>query len=163
MRKSISIGAGAAVAAIVTHGMVYSALDLSNLSPISTYQGFFQHILFAIERLWSYGHGWQPMSHIRDFGGFYALTVRLLCPLIGFALFWVFSRCRVGRNIWKPMAIAWILLTPIQLVILKPLLALGLGVSGAETMRTLLLVLAMIWSVGALRRWGGNGRLTVGR
>ena len=151
MRNSISIGTGAAAAAILTHGMVYCALDLSDGSSISTYKGFFEHILFAIERLWSYVHGWQSMSHIRDFGGFYALTVQLLCPLIGFAIFWTISGYNVGRNIWKPMAIALILATPLQLVIFKPFLTLGLGLSGAETARTLLLVLAMVRSVGAFR------------
>ena len=138
-------------AALLTHGMVYSALDLSEALPISTYKGFFQHLLFAIERLWSYVHGWQPMSHIEAFGRFYALTVHLLCPLIGFALFWTISRYNVGRNIWKPTAIALLLLTPLQQVILTPLLALGVGESWAETTRTLLLVLAMVWSVGAFR------------
>jgi hypothetical protein len=151
MRKSISIGTGAAVAAILTHGMVYSALDLSEGLPISTYKGFFQHVLCAIERMWSYVHGWQSMSHIQNFGWFYAGTVHILCPLIGFALFWMISRYNVGRNIWKPLAIALIMVTPLQLVMLKPLLALGVGESVAETIRTLLLVLAMVWSVGAFR------------
>ena len=66
-------------------------------------------MLFGTERLWSYAHGWQPMSHIRDFGGFYAPTIHLICPLIGFALFWIISRHKVGINLWKPMAIALLL------------------------------------------------------
>ena len=112
MDRAKSIGTGAAVAAVFTHGMVFSGMYLNELLPVSTYQGFFQRMLFAAERLWSYAHGWQPMSHIRDFGGFYAQTVHLICPLIGFALFWIVSRHKVGIKVWKPLAIALLLTIP---------------------------------------------------
>ena len=147
MDKARSIVTGAAVAAVFTHGMVFSAMYLNELLPISTYQGLFQHMLFATERLWSYAHGWQPMSHIRDFGGFYAQTVHLICPLIGFALFWIVSRHKVGITIWKPLAIALLLSIPPSFSNLAP----GYAIPWAEAARTVLIVLLMVWSVGAIR------------
>lgn len=112
MRSSISIGMSAALAAVFTHGMVFSGLNLNQPWPISTYQGFFRHILLATERLWSYAHGWQPMSHIRDFGHFYAPAVHLICPLIGFAVFRMVSGHKVGIAVWKPVGIALALAIP---------------------------------------------------
>jgi len=151
MRRSIAIGTSAAVAAIFTHGMVFSAMYLNELLPISTYQGFFQHMLFATEALWSYAHGWQPMSHIRDFGRFYAQTVHLICPLLGFALFWIASRHKVGINFWKPIGIALLLTIPSSSIVLAPFYALGFKEPWVEVVRTLLIVLLMVWSVGAVR------------
>jgi hypothetical protein len=151
MRRSISIGTGAAVAAVFTHGTVFSAMNLNVPLPISTYQGFFQHMLLATERLWSYAHGWQPMSHIDDFGRFYAHTVHLICPLIGFALFWIVSRHKVGIKFWKPIGIALLLTVPPGFIALAPFYALGLKEPWVEVVRTLLIVLLMVWSVGAIR------------
>ena len=147
MRRSISIGTSAAVAAVFTHGMVFSGMYLNELLPISTYQGFFQRMLLATERLWSYAHGWQPMSHIRDFGGFYAQTVHLICPLIGFALFWIVSRHKVGINFWKPIGIALLLSIPPSFSDLASRYA----TPWVEVVRTILIVLLMGWSVGAIR------------
>lgn len=147
MRKYGSIGAGAAVAAVLTHGMVWSGLSFNEPLPISTYRGFFQQVIVAIERLWSYAHGWQPMSHIRDFGHFYAPTVQLICPLIGFALFWFFSRNRVGINFWKPIAIALLLAVPTGFTALTSAYALP----WVEVARTILVMSLMVWSVGALK------------
>jgi ABC-type Fe3+ transport system permease subunit len=151
MRRSISIGTGAVVAAVCTHGMVFSAMNWNQPLPISTYRGFFQHVLLATERLWSYAHGWQPMSHIDDFGLFYAHTVHLICPLIGFALFWIVSRQKVGIELWKPLAIALLLTVPPSLIALAPFYALGLREPWVDVVRTLLIVLLMVWSVGAIR------------
>lgn len=147
MDRARSIGASAAVAAVFTHGMVFSAMYLNELLPFSTYQAFFQRMLFATERLWSYAHGWQPMSHIRDFGGFYAQTVHLICPLIGFALFWIVSRHKVGIKVWKPLAIALLLTIPPSF----SNLASGYAIPWVEAARTVLIVLVMVWSVGAIR------------
>jgi hypothetical protein len=147
MSRSRSIGTSAAVAAVLTHGMVFSAMYLNELLPISTYQGFFQRMLFATERLWSYVHGWQPMSHIRDFGGFYAHTVHLICPLIGFALFWILSRHKVGINVWKPIAIALLLTIPSTFTALAP----SYAIPWVEVARTILIVLLLVWSVGAFK------------
>jgi hypothetical protein len=149
MRRSIAIGTGAAAAAIFTHGMVYSAMDLAEPLPASTYRGFFQYTLFAMERLWSQAHGWQSMSHVEEFGPFYARAVHLICPLLGFALFWIISRHNVGINAWKPLAIALILTTPLGVVIDAPFSVLGPGPS--QVARALIIVLAMVWSVGAFR------------
>ena len=147
MDRAKSIGTGAAVAAVFTHGMVFSGMYLNELLPVSTYQGFFQRMLFAAERLWSYAHGWQPMSHIRDFGGFYAQTVHLICPLIGFALFWIVSRHKVGLSVWKPLAIALLLTIPPSFSDLVSVDA----TPWVEAARTVLIVLLMVWSVGAIK------------
>jgi hypothetical protein len=147
MGRSISIGTGAAVAAVFTHGMVFSAVNLTEPLPISTYQGFFQHMLLATERLWSYVHGWQPMSHIHDFGRFYAPTVQMTCPLIGFAIFWILSRHKLGIDFWKPMAIALLLTIPTSYIARVP----GYALPWVEVARTILIVMLMVWSVGAIR------------
>jgi len=147
MNRARSIGTGAAVAAVFTHGMVFSGMYLNELLPVSTYQGFFQRMLFAAERLWSYAHGWQPMSHIRDFGGFYAETVHIICPLIGFALFWTVSRHKVGTKVWKPLAIALLLTTPPSFSNLVSVDA----TPWVEAARTALIILLMVWSVGAIK------------
>ena len=148
MRRSGSIATSAAVAAVFTHGMAFSGLNFNGPLPISTYKGFFQHMLLATEWLWSYAHGWQPMSHIRDFGRFYAPMVHLICPLIGFALFWMISRHKVGINCWKPIAIALLLTIPSSFVAQAPRDVLP----WLEVARTLLIVWLMVWSVGPYRR-----------
>ena len=147
MDRARSIGAGAAVAAVFTHGMVFSGMYLDELLPISTYQGFFQRMLFATERLWSYAHGWQPMSHIRDFGHFYAPTIQFICPLIGFALFCILSRHKVGIKVWKPLAIALLLTIPPSFSNLTSAYA----TPWVEAARTVIIVWLMVWSVGAIR------------
>jgi hypothetical protein len=143
MRTPISIGTGTAVAAVLTHGMVFSGMNWNELSPVSTYQGFFQHVLLATERLWSYAHGWPPMSHIRDFGGFYAPMVRLICPLTGFVLFWTISRRKVGIHFWKPLAMALLLIIPPGLREVSPA-----ATPWIEAARAALIVWLMVWTVG---------------
>ena len=107
MRTSISIAISGALAAVFTHGLVSSAMYFKEEPlPIAAYQGFFQQILLATERLWSRAHGWQPLSHIQDFGHFYAPLVQLVGPLVGFALFWIMSRHKVGVDLWNPVGIA---------------------------------------------------------
>ena len=88
MRRSASIGIGGAIAAVVTYWMVSSG----------RYFNGDQWFPLAIERLWSYAHGWAPLSHIREFGAFYKPLVHLLCPLLGFALYRMTSR-REG-SVW---------------------------------------------------------------
>ena len=87
MRKSIGIWVSAAVAAILTYRVVFAATHWRGTFSAAAYERFFQQVLAAVESVWSYAHGWQPMTHIDQFGHFYAPLVRLVCPLIGFALF----------------------------------------------------------------------------
>jgi len=150
MRRSILAGTSAGAAAAFTHGVVLSAVNFNEPLPISTYQGFFGHIVSAVERLWSYAHGWQSMSHIHDFGWFLAPTSQVICPLIGFALFWAISQYRVGRNLWKPVAIALLAALPNGYNDGVPCHALP----WIEAARTMLIVLLMVWSVGSLRHYG---------
>jgi hypothetical protein len=124
--------------------MVLSAVNFDEPLPISSYQGFFQIFAAVTERLWSYAHGWQPTSHIRDFGHFYAPMVQLLCPLVGFAIFLVISRHKVGTNFWKPLAAALLLAIPTGYIGLVP----GYAIPWVEAARTILMVLVMVWSVG---------------
>ena len=84
------------------------------------------------------------MSHIRDFGGFYAQTVHLICPLIGFALFWILSRYKVGTKVWMPLTIA-------LLLDVSPVLSTLTFGPFSEAARTVLIVLLMVWSVGAIK------------
>ena len=146
MRRSISIATSVAAAAVVTHGVVFSAANFNEPLPISTYQGLFQQIMLTTERLWSFAHGWQPMSHIQVFGRFYAPTVELICPLLGFALFCLLSRHKVGANLWKPMGIALLLTILSRLV---PEVS-QYSLPWSEVARTVLVLLLMIWSVGAI-------------
>jgi hypothetical protein len=81
-------------------------------------------------------------THIDDFGRFYARTVELICPAIGFALFWMLARRKVALHLWKPVA----------LVTIAAILPLGAWMKAepwSEIGRTLFVVLAMMWSVGA--------------
>jgi hypothetical protein len=159
MRKSISIGTGAAAAGILAHGMVFSVMNqglvvLSAINwaeplPISTYRGFFQHAWLVMARLWSYAHGWPSASHIPD-GQAYAATVRLLCPLIGFALFWIISRHHVGTNVWKPIIIALLVTALPHFIVAPAVRAWGLHHPWIELTRTLLALFLMVWSVGAI-------------
>ncbi len=142
----MAIGTSVVAAAVATHGLVFSAMYLDGSLPVSTYHGFFQYFLLGVERLWSYGHGWEPMSHIRDFGWFYAPVVQFLCPVIGFALFWLLSRHKVGPRIWKPTAIAVLLAVPSAYIGLVP----GSALPWVEMARTLVVLLLMVYSVGAL-------------
>src|SRR5204863_9667493 len=112
-----------------------------------TYQGFFQELALATERLWSYGHGWAPMSHIRDFGQFYAPMVQLICPLIGFTLFLVLSRHKVNTGCWKPLAVALVLCLPTRYLAPVPVYALA----WVEVARTMLVLSLMMWSAGVIR------------
>jgi hypothetical protein len=150
MRRSLSLATAAVVSAILTQGMVFSAMNLADSAPVTTYRGSFQHAIFALERVWSGAHGRPPLSDIDDFGRFYTQTVHLLCPLLGFALFWILSRHRVGRNLWKPLAIALLLaLPPLGPISDEPLRAIGRPWS--EMVRTLLILFFMLWSAGAIR------------
>lgn len=150
MRGSIAIGMSAAAAAVFTHGMVFSAVYFDGPLPASTYQEFFQQILVATEWAWSHAHGWAPMSHIRDFGHFYAPAIQLVCPLIGFGLYWWMSGKKVGRQVWKPLAIAGLLVAPPSLSDLVG----GVGTPWAEGARTIAIVLFMVWSVGGMTESG---------
>jgi hypothetical protein len=126
--------------------MVFSAMHFNESLPIWTYRGFFQRIVLATERLWSYAHGWEPTSHIRDFGHFYAPMVRLICPLIGFAVFWMVSRSRAGVHTWKPIGIALLATLAPDFIALAPFYALGLQEQWVQVIRTLLIVSLMVWS-----------------
>src|SRR5580704_7218959 len=128
MSKRISIALASAFAAVLTHGAVSSGLHLesSKLMPPYTYQGLFARALMSVWRLWDHTHGWMPMSHVEEFGRFYAGLVLLTCPLIGFGIFCFVSRQHVSGQFWKPLAVAIVFATPAQQFMRQGFLALGL-------------------------------------
>ena len=150
MSKRISIALASAFAAVLTHGAVSSGMhfESSKLMPPYTYQGFFARALTSIWRLWGYAHGWMPMSHVEEFGRFYASLVLLTCPLIGFGVFWFVSRQEAGRQFWKPLAVAIAFATPVQQFMRQGFLALGMDEPAAEATRAVVVLLLMIFSIG---------------
>jgi hypothetical protein len=166
MRKAL--GAGVALAAVAAHGMVSSAMDLSNIQPVWTYHGSFQRIVLWTWRLWTEAHGWRGSDdlaglnhsiHVDDFARFYAESVFLVCPLLGFWAFSLAARLRTGWQWWKPMAVAVAFATPLGEVIRYPLLSAGLNEPLAEVARAIVVVILMARSAGAIRtlRWWRPG------
>lgn len=148
MRKRLWLGLGMLIAGLLTHGMVYSAADISATLPLSTYRGFFQHALYVIESLWSAAHGWASMSHIEDFGRFYALLVHLGCPLAGFALVLAGWRRWTVGSVWKPVAVAAVASLPwIDQLGPAAFRLAGMNYEWSEVARTALLMTAMLWLV----------------
>jgi hypothetical protein len=93
---------GALTAAVLAQGLVYAAIHFDKVLPAWSYYGIFQQVAVAVESIWSRVHGWPPLSHVQDFGWFYAAVIHLSCPLIGFLFFGLLSRSRVS---WKPFLI----------------------------------------------------------
>jgi hypothetical protein len=163
MRKSIAIGSGSVLTAVTTHGIVSSGMDLGKPLPPWTYEGFFQHVILGVGRLWSYAHGWTGpgdlsalthMGNLDDFGRFLAHAVFLVCPLLGFLAFSLVSRARVTWQWWKPLAIAVVFTTPLQRIIHDPLRSVGLNEPLAEAARATMVFVLMVW-IGAVYtpRW----------
>jgi hypothetical protein len=153
MRKALAIGAGAMVALVSTHGLVYSGinLDTNKPMPLSTYQGFFEHILLASWRFWNSAHAGERLSNASEFGQFLAISTFLTCPLLGFVVFWLAARLPLGRAWWKPFAIAIAFTTPLQQIPSVIFQSTGMDAAQAEAARALLVFLLMAWSTGAIR------------
>jgi hypothetical protein len=153
VRKSLAISAGVTLAVLLTHGMVYSGIHLDPSKPLppSTYQGFFDNILLSIWNLWRRVHGWEPISHVEEFGSFYGHAVLLVCPLLGFGVFALASQQKVSWQLWKPLAIAAAFATPLQQGIRHGLMAAGLDEALVEAGRAAIVFLLMAWSIGAIR------------
>lgn len=98
------------------------------------------------------------MSHVEEFGGFYAYLVLLTCPLIGFAVFWVVSRPEVGWQFWKPFAVAIAFAPPAQQFMRHGFLALGMDEPAAEAARAVVVLLLIIFSIAAFRISGWRQR-----
>jgi len=173
MRKPVSIAAGVAFAAILTHGMVFCAMNLSQDLPVLSYRGFFQHALFRIDSLWSRVHGWPSetecvaavrqarpadparldvaneicrMTHIDEFGRFYARFVHLICPLIGFMVFAAICGRRLGWRVARGMAIA-----AGYMAVRDFVPGLGHETLWLEVALAAAITVLMAWSAGALK------------
>lgn len=156
MRKLAAIASGATVAAVTTHGFVYSGMRLAASNPpMASYTGVFQNVIFALWRLWSRAHGWEPvmtgrqLNHVEEFGYFFAHVVIFAGPLLGFCIFCLAARHRVGWGWWKPLVLA--LAFPVDEVIRQLFQSAGLNEPLAETARATVVFLLMLWSVGAIR------------
>src|SRR5579862_9894045 len=138
MAKRISIGAALALSAILTYGLVNTATHITvPLSELRT-QGIFAGILADTWDAWSDVRGVPPFTHADEFGRFYAAFVFLLCPLIGFAIFWLGSKHRIGGQLWKPLAIATIFATPLERLMRSGFSTIGLDMLWGEVIRTAL-------------------------
>ncbi len=153
MRKALAIIAGAMIALVSTHGLVYSGihLDPHQPAPSSTYQGFFEHILLASWRFWNAVHGWEPLSRAGEFGNVLALATFLTCPLLGFLVFWLATRLPLGWAWWKPLAIATAFATPLQHAVSGVFRSAGMDTAQAEAVRALVVFLLMVGGSGAIR------------
>jgi hypothetical protein len=178
MANRVSIALALLLAALLTHGIVYSVesgrMESSLRMPVGTYQGFFAGVLVKTWNTWSRAHGLEPMSilsasmethsvngirRVEQFSRFYSRSVFLICPLLGFGLFWLASRRKIGLQVWKPLAIAILFSTPLQALI-SDVVFRSLGVSRpmAEAGRAMVVLLLMMWSIGGIRIPTGRQR-----
>jgi uncharacterized membrane protein len=151
MRKAVSITGGSLVAAVLTHGLVYSGMRLDGpLSPLS-YRGMFQDAVLTIWNAWNFLHGWPiGRNHVEEFGRHcLAPFVLFVCPMIGFVLFTVIAKQKVGWQWWKPATIAAVL-TAVSMLVQNPLRLLGVDLALAETARAVFVFILMVWSVGGI-------------
>jgi hypothetical protein len=157
MARRTSIVLALAFTAVLTHGIVYSSIHLLNSSVMlpSTYQGGFAKLCIATWGAWAHVYGFTPMSRMNDFGRFYYRFLTLACPLLGFGMFWLGSRHKIGGQLWKPLAIA-IVFIPLGGLFSGGFTVIGLSRPAAEAARAVVVLLLMIWSVGAIQisRWG---------
>jgi hypothetical protein len=146
-----------AFTAVLTHGIVYSSIHLlySSVMLPSTYQGLFAKLCIVTWGAWAHVHGFTPISRMNDFGRFYYRLLTLACPLLGFGMFWLGSRHKIGGQLWKPLAIA-IVFIPLAGLISGCFTLIGLSGPAAQAARAVVVLLLMIWSVGAIRisGWG---------
>ena len=153
MAKRLSICAALAFNAFCTFGMVYVAPNFEawRLMPTTTFKGFFAHTLVSIWGVWSQIHGFAPLTHPDEFGEFYARLIFLVFPLVGLGLFWLGTRWKVGKQLWKPLAIALLFTTPVEGLVAVSFQVLGLNIATAEAARSMVVLLLMLLSIGAVR------------
>lgn len=149
MRKRIGLGVGAVIAALPTHGFVYSGIRLSKPLSAFTYEGAFQRVILSLWHAWTGIHGQAPMSHADDFGTFMAHLVFFVCPALGFAFYALVTDQRMSWQWWKPLAIAFA--TPLQQAIRQPLLSLGLNEPWAEAARAVVVFVLLVVSIHGFR------------
>ncbi len=148
MNRRLSFIIGGVFAGLLTFGFVSAGCRMD--PGAAGYQAFFQSTILFIESLWSKAHGWQPLSHIRNFGPWFAKAVHLGCPILGYAVFALFGRLRTRLTVWKPLGIA-ALCTGLYALILPhgfPLSVLWLP--WAEAAFVMSVFSLMIWSSGVL-------------
>ena len=150
MRKTVAIGAGATIAAVLTHGFVYSGSNLNGWLPPRTYHGIFQNVIQSAWDLWNYVHGWPSgQNHAYEFGRQFFGFVIFGCPMLAFGVFALAARLRLGWRWWRPVTVAVAMTVP-AMAFYNPLRTLGLDQASAETVRALVVYALMVWSAGAL-------------
>lgn len=88
------------------------------------------------------------LSHVEEYGRFLARLVLMGWPVLGFVVFWLLSRCEVGRRWWKPLLI--VIALPLGDVLHMGFRSAGLDEPLAEAVRSALVFLLMAASVGAI-------------
>jgi hypothetical protein len=151
VRKRIGFGLGAVIAALLTHGFVYSGMRLSKPLSVFTYEGSFQRAILSLWHAWTDIHGQAPMTHADDFGRFMAHFVFFVCPVLSFAFYALVRQQRMNWQWWKPLAIAVAFATPLQQAIRHPLLSLGLNEPWAEAARAVVVFVLMVVSIHGFR------------
>jgi hypothetical protein len=159
VRQRLALIVGALTAVALAHGLVYAAVHFDRALPVWSYYGLCQQVLLAVERVWSRAHGWLPLSHIRDFGRFYASAIHIGCPLIGFILFRLISRSRIGWKVWKPLVIVAVCapLNTLVYMFLDP----AMRAPWSEMFLASIVFALMVGSVGALPAIRAQKRETI--
>jgi len=142
METRVSLALAVACVALLAFG-----LTSAGESPgTSAEQGLFPSLFNATRAVWARANDVEPLSHPDEFGQFYFRLVWWTCPLIGFFVFRLGSGQKLGRQVWKPLAIAILFAIPP----LAPLLIASfriLGPAGAVAARCIVVLILMIWSI----------------
>lgn len=164
MRERAALGLSLAVAALLAFGLTQSAARSVNiLSPVmyglpgaSTHPSDELHVrssstLFADLVMmswdeWATVRGFEPLTHVEQFGTFYLHCLWLFGPLVSFGIFTLISKRTIWRGLWWPLSIAG-MLTIVPHAWLLTRFFLVLGVAGAEAARCMVVVALMIWGM----------------
>lgn len=123
MKAGWAAAAGVVVAALAANFLVAGPQNLADDAQANTYRGLSQRAFYLADAAHSRLRG-EPAylacraldgqkgsdtcwarKDIQAEGKFYALTVNLVCPLIGFALFLALYRRRLGWGAWLALAV----------------------------------------------------------
>ena len=163
MRERVALGISLTVAGMLAFGLTQSAARSVNvLSPASyglstlSYQPDEPHVVSRSTlpadlvmmgwHEWAAFRGFEPLTHVQEFGSFYLQCLWLLGPVVSFGIFALISRQRSGRWLLGPLSVAGFLAILPEAWRLTRLF-LVFGVAGAEAARCVLVVVLMIGSI----------------
>jgi hypothetical protein len=90
------------------------------------------------------------IRRIDEFGRFYVRFTWLICPVLAFGVFLLGFRQKIGPHAWRPFAIAIAFTLPL-LGDVPSWIFMPLGIAGAMAARSVVVLLLMMWSIGAMR------------